>query len=183
MVRCAFVLLSSLLPFNCIVVFLRACCMIQHFCIRYVRVIASFGVFSSVFNTCSFGFAARSVFGDVMHCQFRRMCFTCWCVFVHRCFRFEAVPTGTIYPRILFPQRYVVLCSCIPMFFAHAAISFPMQMFSLPCSGYNVSFCKAFFTIVFVLTVIKTYVDKNKRVECIAICLGEGTYTYTYVDF
>ena len=104
-------------------------------------------------------------------------------VFVHRCFRFEAVPTGTIYPRILFPQRYVVLCSCTPMFFAHAAISFPMQMFSLPCSGYNVSFCRALFTIVFVLTVIKTYVDKNKRVECIVICLGEGTYTYTYVDF
>ena len=130
-----------------------------------------------------FGFAARSVFGDVMHCQFRRMCFTCWCVFVHRCFRFETVPTGTIHPRILFPQSYVVLCSCIPMFFAHAAISSPMQMFSLPRSGYNVSFCRAFFTIVFVLTVSKTYVDKNKRVECIVICLGEGTYTYTYVDF
>ena len=58
------------------------------------------------------------------------------------------------------------------MFFAHAAISFPMQMFSLPCSGYNVSFCRALFTIVFVLTVIKTYVDKNKRVKCIVICLG-----------
>lgn len=108
-----------------------------------------------------FGFAARSVFGDVMYCQFRKMCFTCWCVFVHRCFRFETVPTGTIYSLILYPQPYVVLCSCIPIIFAHTAISFPMQMFSSPCSGYNVSFRRALFTIVFVLTVIKTYVDKT----------------------
>ena len=145
-VYCFSVLLSSWMCgcvviatyFDCICVFLRLCVAWFNTFVFAMSVSLLLSVYLVVCSICVlFGFAARSVFGDVMHCQFRRMCFTCWCVFVHRCFRFEAVPTGTIYPRILFPQRYVVLCSCTPMFFAHAAISFPMQMFSLPCSGYN----------------------------------------------
>ena len=96
----------------------------------------------------------------------------CLCVLVRRCVCLEAVPTGTSSSPILFSFSFPVLlirslCRC----------------FRLPCSGCQVFFRRAFFSIVFVLTVIKTYVEKEKRVECTISCVWESTYTHTYVDF
>ena len=59
----------------------------------------------------------------------------------------------------------------------------PCRCFRSPCSGYQVSFHRAFFTNVFVLTVIKTYVEKEKPSNAESVVWGRGAYTYRYVDF
>ena len=115
---------------------------------------------------------ARLFFCNVMYYQFRKTCFMCLCILVHRCVCLEVVPTGTSSSPILFLFSFPVLL-----------IRSPCRCFRLPCSGCQVSFRRAFFSIVFVLTVFETYVEKEKRVDCIISCVGEGTYTYMYVDF
>ena len=102
---------------------------------------------------------------------FCKTCFMCLCVLVRRCVCLEAVPTGTSSSPILFSFSFPVLL-----------IRSPCRCFRLPCSGCQVFFRRAFFSIVFVLTVIKTYIEKEKRVECTISCVWESTYTHMYVD-
>ena len=88
--------------------------------------------------------------------------------FVHRFY----FPNATFFVVVVYRFSFPVLLS-----------RSPCRCFRLPCSGYQVSFHRAFFTNVFVLTVIKTYVEKEKPSNAESVVWGRGTYTYRYVDF